>query len=58
MRAQVDTTQKRKNKIKLIIKKRKRKRKPYANIIQGCKMLINNNKEDLRQENCCLSQIC
>jgi hypothetical protein len=34
-----------------------RKRKTYANMTQGCEMMINDNKEDLRQESYRLPQI-
>ncbi len=41
---------------KLTITKKKKK-KTYANITQGCETMINDNKEDLRQERCYLSLI-
>jgi hypothetical protein len=34
-----------------------KEKKPYANRTQGYKIMINNNKEDLRQESCRLPQI-
>jgi hypothetical protein len=34
-----------------------RKKKPYANMTQGYKMIINDNKEDLKWKNYCLPQI-
>jgi len=34
-----------------------KEKKPYANMTQGYKMMINNNKEDLRWESCHLPQI-
>ncbi len=43
MKAQVNTTQKQKQKIN-----KKIRRKPYANRTHGHEMMINNNKEDLR----------
>jgi hypothetical protein len=45
-----------KKKRKQIINKKIRK-KPYANRAHGYKMTINDNKKDLRQESCHLSQI-
>jgi hypothetical protein len=35
----------------------KNKEKLYANETHGYKMMINDNKEDLRHESCCLPQI-
>jgi len=35
----------------------KKRGKPYANRTCGYKMMINDNKEDVRWESCCLSQI-
>ncbi len=54
MRAQVDITLKTKTK-KII--NQKNKKKPYANRTQDYEMIIQDNKEDLRQENYRLPQI-
>ncbi len=32
-------------------------KKPYANRTHGYEMIIKDNKEDLKQENCCLPEI-
>jgi len=45
MRAQVDTTQRKETKAN---NQRKKKRKPYANMTPSYKVMINDNKEDLR----------
>jgi hypothetical protein len=57
MRPRVDTTQRRKKKNKANNQQKNKENKSYANMTQGYKMMINNNKEDLTQESCHLPQI-
>ncbi len=57
MSAQVDKTQRKEKKMKANNQLKIRKKKPYANMTQGCEMMINDNKEDLRQKSYCLPQI-
>jgi len=55
MKAWIDTTQRKETKANNQWKIRKRR--PYANRTQGHKMMINDNKEDLRRKNSRLPQI-
>jgi hypothetical protein len=45
------------NKMKANNQRKIKRKKPYANMTQGYKMMINDNKKDLKQKNCCLPQI-
>jgi hypothetical protein len=57
MRPEVDTTQRKRKQKKANNQQKNKEKKPYANMTQSYKMMINNNKENLRQESCHPSQI-